>query len=179
MLPYASRYEDREFSSISAIDLVLKYAPLLLDLRALDAVEQLLDDCRRIHRKSSEDLPAKVVTARESTRNNHRLWGHIERDGEILQDELQQALGGREEEWRAVLHAWTKMGLLRRTAGAPYRVSLATRMGQIVRAKCSSCGHIDEAPKSMFLEKISCPKCRSAVPFVLLAARNSSVKSWE
>jgi hypothetical protein len=171
MLQYAGRYESREFSSIAAIDLVLEYAPLLLDVRTLNAVEAFLDTCKRIHRKTSEDLPAKVDAARGRVRDNHRLWGHIQRNGDVPQDELRQALGGDQNHWRDVAQAWTKMGLVSRTAiGSSYQLSLSTRMGEVVRAKCPSCGHIDQAPKGMFLEKIRCPQCRENVHFVLLAA---------
>jgi hypothetical protein len=166
MLQYAARYENREFSSIAAIDLVLEYAPLLLDARTLNAVEAFLDTCKRIHRKTSEDLPAKVDAARGRIRDNHRLWGHIQRNGDVRQDELRQTLGGDQNHWRDVAQAWAKMGLVSRAAvGNSYQLSLSTRMGEVVRAKCPSCGHIDQAPKGMFLEKIRCPQCREKRPF--------------
>ena len=71
------------------------------------------------------------------------------------------------------MEAWEKMGLVERTPepqGNSYRVALATRMGQVISAKCPSCGEIAQAPKAMFLEPTPCPHCNSAESFVFLVA---------
>jgi hypothetical protein len=170
MMQFEQRYQDAEFSSIPAIDLALKYAPLLLDLKRLDEIEQLLMQYRRIQKNASADLGAKVGAARAQIWQNHRLWGHLEQNPDTLQEELHQILGGEQERWRTVAASWEKMGLLNRTPeGRSYRLSLSTRMGEVISGKCPRCGHVDQAPKAMFLEQISCPQCRSREVFVLLA----------
>ena len=172
MMQYERKYEKREFASIEAIDIVLKYAPLLFDLPRLDALESLLQERRRIDRDTSEDLGEKLTEARELMWDAHRLWNHIEQSPGVRQDALRQLLGGDQERWRSICEAWEKMGLLGRTQqGNSYCLELLTRMGEVVSAKCSYCGCIVEAPKAMLLEVLTCTTCRSAAVFVILPER--------
>jgi DNA-binding IclR family transcriptional regulator len=102
---------------------------------------------------------------------NHRLWAYLEKHGEVRQDQLRQLLGGDQDHWRWLSESWEHMGLVSRTPeGGSYRVRLSTRMGQVVPAKCPSCGKVSEAPKAMFLEKMTCLDCNKRVLFVLLSS---------
>lgn len=171
MMQYGMKYEDDDFVSISAIDAVLKHAPLLFDFRNLDALEQLLETRKRIEKNTSQSVVEKLSKAREQIWVNHRLWGYLERYGEVRQDQLSDILGGGQEYWRSLSKSWAAMGLVTRVQeGVSYRIALSTRMGQVVRAKCSSCGKASEAPKGMFLEKMKCPYCNTRVLFVLLSS---------
>jgi hypothetical protein len=42
-------------------------------------------------------------------------------------------------------------------------------MGEVVRAKCPSCGNVTEGTKAVFLDEVPCSHCRSLVLFVLLS----------
>ena len=170
MMQYERKYEDKEFSSIQGIDLVMEYAPLLFDFSSLDTLETLLKNYRRIDKNTSESLADKLAKARVLMWNAHRLWDHLERHPETRQNKLSRILGGDHDQWQAVVTVWDKMGLLRRTSkGISNRLSLSTRMGKVVSAKCPSCGGVVDAPKSMFLEKLACPECRETVLFVILS----------
>jgi hypothetical protein len=172
MMQYERRYEGAELSSIEAVDLILKYAPLLLDADSLKQVEALLRDSRRVERHTSESLADMLSQARALMWDAHRLWDHLELHPEARQDELRRVLGGDQDQWRSVAEAWEKMGLLRRAPeGGSYRLALCTRMGGIVSAKCPACGSITEAPKAMFLEELTCPKCRTKALFVILVTK--------
>ena len=169
MMQYRAKYADAKFSSIPAIDLVLKYAPLLLDSKSLDRLEQLLRERRRIARNTSEDLAEELKAARSQMWENRRLLEYLQRTPDARQEELRKILGGAQDHWRSVAEAWEKMGLIHRMSrDGFYRLSLSTRLGQVVAAKCPSCGNVSEAPKGMFLEKVACPKCRKDVYFVLI-----------
>lgn len=171
MMQYGTKYEEKEFDTIPAIEMVLKYAPLLLDFENLDALEALLKDCRRIERNTSECLADRLKAARTRMWKNHRLWDHLERNPGTRQDQLRKALGEDQEEWRSVAEDWHKMGLLRRVPeGGSYALTLATQMGEVVKAKCPSCGCLTEGTKGVFLEKMPCPKCTAVGLFVLLGA---------
>src|ERR1700677_1582987 len=87
MMQYSGKYENREWSSILAIDAVLKYAQLLLDFRSLSALEQFLENCKRVERNSSLNITDKLIAAQSRLANNHRLWTHIDRFAEVRQDE--------------------------------------------------------------------------------------------
>jgi len=170
MMQYESKYGNGEVANIWAIDAVLNYAPLLLDFRSLDALEDFFETCRRIERRTSVNAAARVADARSRLRDNHRLWTHIDAYGEVRQDELAKILGGDQDQWRWVAETWAKMGLVRRAPkGGSYLLSLSMRMGQIVSAKCPMCGKFAEAPKAMFFDELACPECRSKVLFVLSA----------
>jgi hypothetical protein len=157
--------------SVAAIELVLKYAPLLFHLETLTKLDTLLRTEKRIDKNASADLARSVATAMTEMWANHRLLNFIESNPECRQDSLRSHLGGDQEYWRWVAEAWEKMGLVCRTPDrGSYRLALATRMGQLVEGKCPGCGHIDRAPKAMFLEEIACPSCGRAVWFVLLSS---------
>jgi len=48
MMQYERKYDDKKFSSIEGIDLVLEYAPILFDAESLDKLEFLLKKQRRL-----------------------------------------------------------------------------------------------------------------------------------
>ncbi len=175
MMQYEQKYQDREFTSVPAIDLVLRYAPLLLDHASLAELESLFENYRRITKKTTDNLHSRLQEGRERIWANHRLWSHLELHPETRQDALRGALGGSQEYWRSVAEAWERMGLLCRTHdGASYRLALATRMGQVVSGKCPHCGRIAQAPKAMLLEQTTCPYCHATVHFVILAQQGKA-----
>jgi hypothetical protein len=170
MMQYERKYEEREFGSVGAIDMVLRYSPLLFYFEQLDTLEALLGEYRRIERDTEADLAAKVAEARARMWDNHRLWEHLEANPQTRQDELRRVLGGDQDYWRSVAEAWETMGLLQRIPeGGSYRLALSTRMGEVIWAKCPGCGKVAEAPKAMVLEEIECPECNSLGLFVILS----------
>jgi hypothetical protein len=177
MMRYEGKYADAEFSSVDAIDLVLKYAPLILDFGRLDKLEELLKDQRRIEKRTSTSLADKLCKARELMWHVHTLWDHLEFHPGTRQDELSRHLGGDQGRWRSLAERLESMGLLSRASdGRSYRLDLCTRMGQLSPAKCPACGGLTEAPKAMLLEETTCPNCRTKVTFVLISpeARQAS-----
>ncbi len=175
MMRYERKYQDKEFASVPAIDLILKYAPLLLDFASLDKLEKLLKDCRRIEKNTSDTLAVKLAAARALIWDAHSLWDHLERNLDSRQDELRKLLGGKQQRWRGMAEAWEKMGLLRREPEAgTYRLTLLTRLGEIVSVKCPACGNVAEAPKVMCWEETPCPRCQARVLFVILSTRRAA-----
>jgi hypothetical protein len=170
MMQYARKYEDAQFDTIPAIDLVLEYVPLLLDFRQLDKLDALLRDYRRIERDTAADVGQQLAEARERMSAAYRLWDYIEHHPDVRQAELRVALGGKQQQWADIVTAWEKMGLLRRIPdGNTYRLALNTRMGELVPAKCPECGNLTQAPKAMFLDEMPCPQCKKRALFVLVA----------
>lgn len=170
MMRYARKYEDREFATIEAIEVVLRYAPLVFDVESLDRLEALLKEKRAIEKNTEDELSTKLDAARLLMKEAHALWTHIEANGVCRQDYLRRDLGGDQEIWRNIAETWEKMGLLKRTpiAGS-YELELVTRMGSVVSAKCSACGGVHEAPMGMFLEPQQCPECSTNDYFVMLS----------
>lgn len=169
MMQYERKYESKGFASVQAIDMILKYAPLLLDCSCLDKLESLLKDCRRIEKNTSQSLGDRLADARRLLRDAHRFWDHLEWHAEERQDDLRRILGGDQDQWRSMAESWEKMGILHRTPeGGSYRLKLRTRMGEVRSAKCPSCGEVAEAPKAMFLEELTCPDCGVKGLFVIL-----------
>lgn len=171
MMKYERKYSDKEFSTIPAIELPLRYAPMLFDIASLDRLEELLKSRRAIEKNTSDSLKEKLKQARQRLGNAHRLWNYLEYHPDARQDQLRTVLGGSQDRWRAMAEMWEKMGLVDRTPeGGSYRLSLTTRIGRIVLGRCSNCGHVAEAPKAMFLEALSCPECETESNFVILAS---------
>jgi len=167
MMQYARRYLDAQFDSIQAIDIVLRYAPLMFDFRALERLGGLLKDKRRIEKNTEVSLGDRLAEAEDRMWDNHRLWHHLEWHPGQLQSELRQILGGNQDNWRAAAELWEKLGLVVRQVEAnSYRLTLATRLGAVIEAKCYSCGHRVEAPKAMLLEDATCPSCNLKSAFL-------------
>ncbi len=172
MMQYERKYNQQECVSIEAIDLVLRYAPVLFDSAKLDKLDTLLANKRRIERDTLVNIGDKVAAARCVMRDAHRLWDYLERNADVRQDKLRQILGGNQDEWRGICEAWEKMGLADRVPeGKSYRLNLSTRLGQVVKGKCSRCGEVSEAPKAFFLEELTCPGCRKRTWFVILVSK--------
>ncbi len=169
MMQYERRYEKKQFKSIHGTEMILKYAPLLLDYPSLDRLEALLKSSRRIDNNTTVNISKKLAKARSLMWGIHRFWDYLEHHPEALQSKLAKALGGDQIQWRTVAEEWERMGLLHRSQdNGSYRLHLTTRTNAIVSAKCPSCASTAEAPKAMFFQKMPCPECHEAVFFVIL-----------
>ncbi len=168
MMQFERKYENKEFSNIEAIDIVLKYAPLLFEFAVLDELEALLKAQRKIDRDASDDLAGNLSEARDRMWAAHRLWNHLEVHQNAKMVELVSALGGSQDTWRALAEAWETMGVIRRTAkDDAHSWTLTTQMNAIVLAKCPACGSGAKWNKAKFLETLECPACRKPGSFVL------------
>lgn len=177
MMQFERKYDSKDFASVTAIDLVLKYAPLLLDPVWLDKLDELLKDSRRIEKNTSESLADNLADARRRLSDAHRLWDHLEWNAEVRQDDLRKVFGGDQNEWRELAESWEKMGIVERAPeGGSYRVRLRTRMGGVCSGKCPACGGIAQAPKAMFLEPLTCTDCGGQQVFVILATDSGQSK---
>ena len=173
MMQYERKYNNLETVPLCALDVVLKFAPILFDFKALDKVDTFLKGQRRIEKNADSDLSDARAKARELMWEAHRLWDHIERHTHPRQDDLRRSLGGDQDRWRSLAETWERMGLLFRSPeGGSYRLSFCTRMDDPVLAKCPSCGAVGKTPKTRFLDNLACPKCHASVNFVFLAVSN-------
>ncbi len=168
MMQYEQRFGEKRVPQIAAIEMVMEYAPLLLDMKSLDKLESLLADSKRISRNS--DTKENLAKARDNIWACHRLWELLEANPGILQSDLRLRLGGEQDHWPFIIETWNRMGLVRREIdNNSYRLWLVTRMGQVVPAKCPKCGVVTEAPKAMLLTKNECPSCKATVLFIFLS----------
>ena len=164
-LQYARRYMAEPLTGVEAIDVVLRCAPVLLDTRSLTAVTTLLAECKRIEReagKYADRLDAATVRLGE----NHRLWSALHQAGEIADGE--QPSAATPEQWGRTSEEWAAVGLVTRAAGT---TRLTTRLGELVTAKCATCGRAVEAPKGMFFEPLPCDGCGTVDYLVIAAGR--------
>lgn len=177
MMQYERRYEDAQFNSIEGIDIVLQYAPFLLDLQSIDTTESLLKLQRRVEKNTSANMGDRLTKARELVWDAYRMWDLLNRQAEVRQDDLRRLLGGHMDRWRSLAEAWDKMGLVGRIPEhGSYRLSILTRMNEEILAKCPSCGVVVKAAKSKLLVEQACPKCHGRVLFVLLLRKPSVVE---
>jgi hypothetical protein len=170
MIQYERNCMEIELSRIRALDMVLRYAPLLLDFSSLEKVGQLVAECRRIEKNVTTDYAKELAEARSRMWQTHRLLDYLERNAECRQDELRQLLGGDQDDWRRTAEGLEETGLLRRTReGGSYRLAFMTQMQEVVKAKCQSCGAVAEGAKVGFLDQVTCGRCQQSVLFVILS----------
>src|SRR5262249_12965728 len=60
MMQYERKYDQSEFISLDAFEIVLNLAPLLFDFESLNKMEEFLKSQRRIERRISDDLPDRL-----------------------------------------------------------------------------------------------------------------------
>src|SRR5205807_1635906 len=77
MMQYERKYNGIEFLQIEAIDVVIRFAPFVLDSAALDKLESLVKSQRRIAKNTGDDLLGKLSNARELMWDVHRFWNHL------------------------------------------------------------------------------------------------------
>lgn len=177
MMQFEHRFENvLDPVSVESIDYVLRYAPLLLDHQSLAKIDALFKSQKRIVKNTSVSLAENLATAQAVIWDAHRLWNHLERQEETLQDEMRAQLGGDQSRWRWIIEQWESIGLVRRIPeSTSYRIRFTTRIASIVKAKCSSCGVIACAALGRFLEQNKCPKCNVSNYFVLLEREHAQV----
>jgi hypothetical protein len=164
MLRYQSQSESRKLDAVPAIEAVLFYAPLVFDYRSINALGDLLRSFKRVDNYFDRTLGERLETARKRMWENHRLWSQLDSAGHLSESDVRPQ--GRAP-W-ASLNEWEKMGVVVSTSlGVSGCFQLTTRMGEMVFAKCSSCGRTSEGPKAAFLEPTRCDACRSTSSFVI------------
>jgi hypothetical protein len=167
MMQYGRRYENEEYRSLEAIEIVLKHAPLIFDSGSLGELRDLLKTFRRIDKNTEEDLTSKLASAEELMRAAHKLWNCIENSPGIRQNSLKKTLGGDQDQWRSIAERWEKMGvLIRDSVAGSYELRFSTRMDSPSNAKCTLCGSTHEVQKSAILEKQNCPQCHAKTNFI-------------
>jgi len=174
MMQYERKYEEQTFRSVESIDIVARYAPLLLDRKSVDSLEALVKDQRRIDKHTTNDLRQLISTARSVLGDAYRLWTCLETFSGARQDELRQMLQGDQERWRYIAESWEEMGVLvRRSEGRSYLLYLATVMSDLTHAKCRVCGSVAKERKRRFLQRSICMQCGSHTDFVILGTPES------
>jgi hypothetical protein len=160
MMQYETKKEDRAFDSIDAIDLILRFAPLLLDREALDEVSVILKAKKRIERDTDADMGNKLAEARQRLDMVYRLLTRIEQFPGSEQHLFDDALGGSQDTWRALADSLTTIGIIRRVPHRnSYRVWLTTELDRPVPARCVACGHQAELPMARTYHLSPCPSC--------------------
>lgn len=178
MMQYGRRYENTEFDSIEAIEIVLRYAPLLFDHVTLASLRHKLAAEKRIERDTAADMGERLARATSLMWEARRLWDHIATHRDIREDTLRESLGGDQSLWRSITETWEKIGLLNRAnVAGSYLLSIATRLGQVVPAKCSSCGRVATGPKAIWLEPTDCPSCHTLCMFVMSRGQYTPTES--
>lgn len=169
MMKFEKRYEGGTFRSVPCIELVLRYAPLLLDKASLIELAHLLKAKRSIDRNATDDLAERVDQSHSKLMSAYQLWRHVECHPLAKQDELREHLGGEQAHWLALAEQMCSVGLFKRQpCGASYTLSIATSLQESMRGKCSGCGARVRATKWELLGTQKCPGCKQLCMFCML-----------
>jgi hypothetical protein len=171
MMQFERKYEKRTFDRIEAIDVILKFAPLLLDLRALNALDETLKTQKRIDKNADADLAADWASARKTLLGAWAVWTCLETPAAKERSDVKIHLLDRKTVGRIIEH-WVRWGLVQRDlVDGRLTAKLSTNLSETVACKCSDCGAVARAAKSMLLSEVPCPHCRSTSIFVELPER--------
>lgn len=151
--------------NLTAIYLVLNYAPLLLDNRNLLKMADWLAENKRFQKNADRNVGGDLGEARIRLWKNYYLWSALELSDKLDREAASRGVGINDAEISAVLTAWEAMGLVIRQGE---EFAFCTRMGEVIKAKCPACGKVAEAPKGMLLDRTACPRCKREVSFVIL-----------
>lgn len=166
---YERKFEKATEFRFEAIQIVLRYAPLLFDYSSLKKLDDLVRDQKRLERDSRDDLATALEEARKLMFDASRLWDSLEPQPQTVMSELSSLLGGSPERWQTLINGWAESGLVRHwQENGTTRLALVSRMTDVVRAKCPSCGVVAKAAKLRFLDTQRCPKCGRDVSFVMI-----------
>ncbi len=169
MMKYERQYEEAEHKSLPCVDIVLKYAPYLLDADSLNRMAELLKGQRSIERNTSDDFAARLQAARDILKAVHRLYDRMERDSLVPVRSIVKILGGNQGTWGSICKRLESMEIVHpiEDAGARF-VALATNLQKRVRAKCPACGAAVRGSKRGCLSEQECPGCKSQVVYVMI-----------
>lgn len=146
------------------IRLIFEYAPLFFWYEAIDRVEELVTQNKRIERLTGQDFRGAVMRSRELLEESARLWDALESQGSNNEAPIE-----REGRWSSILEIWQRAGLIVPPKNAkPLKWVFRTRFDSNVRAKCSRCGQITESRKMLFLSDINCIGCKTNTNHVIL-----------
>lgn len=167
MMQFERRYNDTEFVSVDAVDLVLEYAPLLFVGDALSELEALLKKSRRIDKNTDDSLMSRVSEAKKRMWEAYDVWESLE---QVSVSEAKASPDNAEvsPNYNRIAAEWVRIGVVCNESGT---LKLTTRMNQRVLSKCPACGVVARAAKAKFLREQSCPRCRATGNFVILAAQ--------
>lgn len=165
---YGARYEDMEFDTLECVELVLQYAPLVLDADSLDRLEVLLKKQKHVERKTSKSLTAALDVARARLNLAYRAFDLLERRASMSHDELNAWAGPDAPAWKRIAMEWLRIGVVENSDDGK-TCRLRTNLREHWRTKCHACGKGLGGPKWRFLEKLPCPKCGSESGFVFVA----------
>lgn len=170
MMQFQRKYQKHEFVPLECVDIVLRYAPLLLEIDYLNRLEELLKTKRRVERNSTENLKMRLGQARGLFHYVYQLFDCIESGQSCRIESLPQTIHSKYTDRETVIAQLVEIGLarLQRSASGAL-ISLITSMESMVSGKCMHCGHVEQSQKSDFLLTRVCSCCGQHTLFVILA----------
>lgn len=171
MMQFERRYENTVFDRIEAIDIILVFAPMLLDLANLELLAAVLKNQKRIDKNTSVDLAIELDQARQLLWDSYRIWSLLEVQQTTWEHEIHEKVEVSRDRVRALLDHWVAMQLVRRKREPNDDcVFLVTHFSAPCVGKCPTCGASVTREKIALLVDSDCQACGVAVGFVILDA---------
>lgn len=167
MMKFERRWEKREFSSVPCIDMVLRYAPLLLDEESLSDLEALLKSRKSIDRLASDDLAAQLQKARDHLSDARKVWAML--DGRDWTDsaEIVRLSGVGAAAGRKSLTDWQKIGAIEaRDVDGRREIRPVFADARPTVAACRFCGSDVQCTCGETLQPRACAKCGKTSCFI-------------
>ncbi|SFI46551.1 hypothetical protein [Planctomicrobium piriforme] len=156
MTLYLRRTYGQELVQYTAIEIVLKSAPYLLDMKSLVLAEELLQSNRKLRRYSATDLDEMLEDAVHDIQIAFQLWKLVESETTV------QEKGSLQPSSDRFVDCWMRMGLLDRRSSksaGPNGLTKVTNAKTITPCLCRSCGHLIQTRKIDALSPFQCENC--------------------
>jgi hypothetical protein len=170
MMRYMERYEERADPELGAVDFVCRFAPLLLENKALDQLEVVLKEAPRIARKSGRDLAARLLDARLDLERCYQLWSLVECGGGLDRNDAAAVLG-RAADAKTMFECWVEVGLLEQSGvGTSARLRMVSRLDDPAKGKCLNCGAVNQTKRRVLYHALACRGCGRRGYMLLMAS---------
>ncbi|MGC4002557.1 MAG: hypothetical protein QM811_05195 [Pirellulales bacterium] len=167
MIHFEKKYNKIDIDDIGVINLIIRFAPVVLDIESLSALEIVLLNNKRIKKIANRDYLSELEFAKTKLYEANRLWMGLENRKINFQADIGKTLGGDQDWWRWLCECWELAGLIHRVPQSnSYKISLASYMHEVVSGKCPTCGACASGKQSLFWDSVKCPKCTNQVYFV-------------
>jgi hypothetical protein len=151
VMKYEKRYESKTIYSVPCIDLVLRIAPVTMDMQSLEELQALLKSNRAIDREAVDDLGARLDSAKAETLANYDLWKKLS---------TTVRLSALTKAQRETVGSWILLGLARsESSGDQTNVRRNEPLNRVVAGVCTNCGASRAGVLIDFLCRVACKAC--------------------
>lgn len=159
---FQRRFQKNFSVSATAVDIILRYAPVFFLSDSIDAVEKWYRSGNKFERDAFPDFLETLLSARKLLSHAVMLW-------EILSESPVAVLQPpNDAQNKFIIPIWISASVVAINPKEPTSYIRVTDLRRDAVAKCYSCGRERRAPIADLLETTRCPACERRSTFAIL-----------